>query len=195
MSEVPEDAKTFFTQYLPSRFELTKSAFAGKTSNGSMVFRVVDGGEWSLRLQAGELEIADGMHDDAILQVTVSAEDFKPIFVRGAELQEGVTIKPEQQVMAFKALVLDAERAKMVRSMGGTVAFVIADGGRTHRLAVTPGGGAPKLEQPDCRLECNMNDFMEMQTGKQLPMQLAMAGKIRIVGNAQISMALAGVFG
>jgi putative sterol carrier protein len=39
-----------------------------------------------------------------------------------------------------------------------------------------------------------MSDFMDMQTGKQNPMQLAMAGRIRIIGNAQIPMALSGVF-
>ncbi len=39
-----------------------------------------------------------------------------------------------------------------------------------------------------------MNDFIDMQTGKQNPMQLAMGGKMKIVGNAQIPMALSGVF-
>ncbi|MFO0571217.1 MAG: SCP2 sterol-binding domain-containing protein [Polyangiaceae bacterium] len=194
MSDVPESPKEFFTVYLPSRFEAMKAGLAGKSSNGSMVFRVVDSGEWTLRLKNGELEVTDGMQDDVILQVTISPADFKPIFVQGAIMQEGQEIKPEQQVMAFKALTVDAERVKLVKNIAGTVAFVVEADGVQHKLGITPGAGAPKLDAPDCRLECKMNDFMDMQTGKQNPMQLAMSGKIKIVGNAQIPMALSGVF-
>ncbi len=51
MSDVPDTPKEFFTQYIPTRFESMKSGFAGKTSAGSMVFRVAGDGEWSLTLE------------------------------------------------------------------------------------------------------------------------------------------------
>jgi putative sterol carrier protein len=191
---VPETPKQFFTEYVPARFQSVKQGLAGKTSSGSMVFRVDGSGEWSLRLQNGELVVQDGVQDDVIIQVTVSADDFKPIFVQGAVMQEGETVRPEQQVMAFKALTVDSERAKLVQNINGTVAFVIDDDGKRHQLAITPGKNAPKLDAPDCKLECKMSDFIDMQTGKQNPMQLAMSGKIKIVGNAQIPMALSSVF-
>jgi putative sterol carrier protein len=194
MTDVPDSPKEFFTQFLPSRFEALKAGLAGKSSNGSMVFRVQGAGEWSMRLKDGDLEVSEGMHDDVIIQVTVSSEDFKPIFVQGAIMQGDAEIKPEQQVLAFKALTVDAERVKLVQNIAGTVAFVVDAGGATHRLAITPGKTEPKIDAPDCRLECKMSDFMDMQTGKQNPMQLAMGGKIKIVGNAQIPMALSGVF-
>ena len=191
---VPDTPKEFFTEYVPARFESVKEGLAGKSSSGSMVFRVSGVGEWSLRLKDGELIVKDGAEDDVIIQVTVSEEDFKPIIVQGAVMQEGETIRPEQQVMAFKALTADSERAKLVQQINGTVAFVIDDDGKRHQLAITPGKGTPKLDAPDCKLECKMSDFIDMQTGKQNPMQLAMGGKIRIVGNAQIPMALSSVF-
>ncbi len=191
---VPETPAQFFTEYVPARFESVKSGLAGKTSAGSMVFRVEGVGEWSMRLENGELRVQDGTQDDVIIQVTMSADDFGPIMVQGAVMQEGETVKPEQQVMAFKALTVDSERAKLVKNIAGTVAFVIDDAGKKHQLAITPGTGAPKLDAPDCRLECKMSDFIDMQTGKQNPMQLAMSGKIKIVGNAQIPMALSSVF-
>lgn len=194
MTDVPQNPKGFFTQYIPERFQAFKASFAGKSSMGSMVFRVSGQGEWTLRLKDGALDVSDGMQDDVIIQVTVSEADFGPVFVQAASLQEGEPIKPEQQVMAFKALTIDSERAKLVRGIAGTVAFVIDAGEAKHQLAITPGKGDPKLEAPDCRLECKMNDFIDMQMGKQNPMQLAMAGKIKIIGNAQIPMALSGVF-
>jgi putative sterol carrier protein len=74
------------------------------------------------------------------------------------------------------------------------VAFVVTDDGRPHKLVITPGSAAPNVEEPECRIECLMGDFMDMQTGKLNPMQLAMSGRIRILGNAQIAMALSSVF-
>jgi hypothetical protein len=55
MTDVPETPKEFFSQYIPNRFQLFKSGLEGKSSSGSMVFRVVGAGEWSLRLKNGEL--------------------------------------------------------------------------------------------------------------------------------------------
>src|SRR5262245_48750851 len=60
-NEVPETPGEFFESYIPRRFEEVKAALSGKTSIGSMVFRVVDAGEWSLRLENGELCIGSGM--------------------------------------------------------------------------------------------------------------------------------------
>jgi putative sterol carrier protein len=194
MTDVPEVPGSFFRDYIPRRFASVKSGLSGKTSAGSMTFRVEGVGEWSLRLEGGELRVTDGMASDVILQVTVTQADFKPIFVRGAELQEGETLRADQQILAFKVLTVDEERIRLVKSVPGTVAFVVKDGASAHRIVVNPGSAKPNMEQPDCRLECSMSDFMDMQTGKQNPMQLAMAGRIRIIGNAQIPMAMSGVF-
>ena len=194
MSAVPESPEPFFCEYIPQRFEGVKGGLAGKTSAGAMTFRVVDVGEWSLRLLNGELLVSKGLADDVVLQVSVSAQDFKPIFVHGAELQEGEELRPDQQILAFKVLTVDAERVKLVKSVPGNVAFVIRDGDRAHRVVVTPGSAAANLEAPDCRLECMMSDFMDMQTGKRNPMELAMSGKIKIIGNAQLPIALSSVF-
>jgi putative sterol carrier protein len=194
MTDVPETPDSFFTDYIPKRFDTVKGALAGKTSAGSMTFRVDAVGEWSLRLVDGDLVVSPGMAEDVVLQVTVPEPDFKPIFVRGAELQEGEPLRPDQQILAFRVLTADAERVKLVKSVRGNVAFVVRDGEKAHRIVVTPGSAKPNLDQPDCRLECLMSDFMDMQTGKQNPIELAMGGKIRIIGNAQIPMALSGVF-
>ena len=194
MSNVPDSPEEFFTQYIPTRFAAVKGGLAGKSSSGSMVFRVAPGKEWTFRLKTGELDIAPGMADDVILQVTVPESDFKAVFVHGAEQSEGQELKPEAQVMAFKALTIDSEKAKLVKNVSGSVAFVITDGDAVRKLVITPGKAAPKLDAPDCKLECQMSDFIDMQSGKVQPIQLAMSGKIRIVGNAQIPMALSGVF-
>jgi putative sterol carrier protein len=193
MKLIPETPSDFFLKYAPERFELVKAGVAGKSSAGCLTFRV-GASAWSLRVQSGELEVAEGAADDVILQVTVPERDFKPVVVRGAELQEREPLSAEQQLLAFKVLTVDAERAALVRSVRGSMAFIITDAGASHKLVITPGGREPNIDQPECRLECLMSDFMDMQTGKLNPMQLAMSGRIRILGNAQIPMALSGVF-
>ena len=193
MNVVPETPHDFFTKYVPERFNTVKTGVAGKSSLGSLTFRVGQR-EWSLRLVSGELELSEGMADDVVLQVTVPERDFKAVVVRGAELQEKEPPSAEQQLLAFKVLTIDAERVAMVRSVRGSLAFVISDAGTPHRLVLTPGSAAPNIDAPECRIECQMNDFMDMQTGKLNPMQLALSGRIRILGNAQIPMALSGVF-
>jgi putative sterol carrier protein len=124
----------------------------------------------------------------------VSAPDFKPIFVRGAELEDDEAFSPDRQILAFKVLTVDLERIKLVRAVRGNVAFVIKSEGETHRIIVTPGSAKPDFDRPDCRLECAIGDFIDMQTGRKNPVELAMAGKVRIIGNAQLPLALSSVF-
>lgn len=193
MRLVPETPDEFFTKYVPERFQTLKSGVAGKTSAGCLAFRVGEAA-WSLRVKQGELLIQSGVEDDVIVQVTVPEADFKPVVVRGAELQESEVLGAEKQILAFRVLTSDPDRVALVRNVRGSMAFVINAGAGTHKLVITPGNALPNFDQPECRLECLMSDFMDMQTGKLNPMQLAMSGRIRILGNAQIPMALSGVF-
>lgn len=193
MTTIPDQPGDFFRTFIPERFAAMKDSLAGKSSSGSMAFKVGDAGQWSFRVTNGELKIEEGMQDDVILQVNVSEEDFKPLFVQAAQIS-GDAVRPEQQVLAFKGLTVDEQKANLVRGIQGTVAFIVQDGAASRRVSITPGKGTPKLDTPDCRLECAMTDFLDMQLGKVVPMQLAMSGKIKIVGNAQIPMALSGVF-
>lgn len=193
MADVPETPSEFFNQYVPSRFSAIQDALAGKSSSGCITFRVTDAGEWSLRLKDGALVIEDGMGDDVIIQVTLDANDFAAILVEGARQQEAKDQKPENQVVALKAITIDETRANQVRGVAGSVSLVISDGDTTRRLTLTPGSQAAKVDSPDCKLSCQMNDFVDWQEGKIQPMQLVMTGKMRIEGNAQIPMALTAV--
>lgn len=194
MSAIPETPAEFFTHFLPSRFAALSSITAGRSSAGSIVFRVLGAGDWSARIVTGALQIEAGAADDAVVQLTVRADDFATFYVEGARLGEAAAAAPERQVIAFKALSIDGERAKLIRQIPGGLAFVVDDGGVARRLAVTPGLRAPKLEDAECRLELAMADFRGVQAGKVQPMQLLGQGKLKIVGNAQIPLALSSLF-
>jgi putative sterol carrier protein len=205
MSQIPDAPGDFFTVFVPQRFAALPAsvhgALASKPSPGALVCRVEGegGGTWSLRLVGGKVEVTPEVAPDVLLQITIPAEDFGPILIEGARAYEAAnpdvskqTI--ERQLIAFKALAIDAERAKLIRAIPGSMVFAIKDGDRVRRLALTPGNKPPKLDNAECRVDCAMSDFRDMQTGKVQPMQLFMQQKMKMVGNAQIPMALSTVF-
>jgi len=195
METPPLDPEEFFASYVPSRFESVKQSYAGRTSIGSIAFRV-GGLEWSYRLIDGELELTRQMEDDVVLQVSVPDEDFVPLLVAASE-RSGV---PGSGVPAprssFRALKIDAETARLVRRVPGSVLFVARDAGVERRLLVTPGRRRADFGAADCTIECDLADFVQAESGgSQAAMQLFVAGKLRIKGNVQIAMALASVLG
>ena len=192
MAEVPESPEEFFNTYVPSRFAEVQEKLEGKSSAGSIVFRV-GAEEFALRLNDGKLDVSKGMTDDAVMQVTVSEADFVPIVVEGARGQEEKGQRPESQMAADKIMSIDQAKADLIRGVKGTLCFAITDAGETRKISMTPGVAEPNLESPECELQCQMSDFIEMQGGQVNPMQLTMQGKLKIVGNAQIPMALMGM--
>ncbi|MCS6901268.1 MAG: SCP2 sterol-binding domain-containing protein [Myxococcales bacterium] len=205
MSQIPETPGEFFSTFIPQRFAAlpasVHSALAGKSSPGALVCRVEGncGGVWSLRLEGGKVAVSREVPEDTLLQITISTEDFVPILIEGARAYEAANPDLskqtlERQLIAFKALAIDAERAKLIRAIPGSMVFAIKDGETVRRLALTPGGKPPRLEKPECRVDCMIGDFRDMQAGKVQPMQLFMQQKMKMIGNAQIPMALSTVF-
>jgi hypothetical protein len=193
MIDVPEAPEAFFTTFLPAKVAEVADSVRGKSSPGSMTFRVQGAGEWTLRLTDGALVVSSGMADDTLVQITLSEADFAAIFVPAARAAEAAPPRPDAQIFAFKALTMPPERVKLVKMIPGSLAFVIKDGETSHTVVVTPGTMTPKYDAPECRIDCAMEDFKDVQSGKQLPLQLMMSGKMKMTGNAQIPMALSTV--
>jgi hypothetical protein len=193
MSEVPASPEAFFTSYIPARFaEL--AGFEQASSAGSVVFTVPGIGQWAYRLTGGKLRVDAGAGADAIVGITIPEASFGPIVLAGATRLAGEALAPERQLLAFRALTLDAERAALIRGVVGSVAFAVVEGASSHRVYVTPGTAKPNLAQPECEISCEAEAFWGLQSGTLNPIELLMSGKLRIAGDAQIPMALSGLF-
>jgi hypothetical protein len=193
MSPIPESPEAFFTVYVPARFS-GLPGFERLSSEGSAVFAVPEVGVWALRLRNGQLVSEPGVASDAVVRITIPQASFEPIVVRGTERMAGLALAPDKQMLAFKALTLDAERVAQIRSVLGSVCFAVLDGASTHRVYVTPGIAEPNLSRPECEISCEAEAFWGLQTGTQNPIELLMSGKIKITGEAQIPMALSSLF-
>jgi putative sterol carrier protein len=190
---IPSSPESFFTQYIPERFS-GLAGFERVSSLGSVVFAVLDVGMWSFRLHSGRLSCELGLPSDTVVRISIPQPSFEPIVVRGTERMAGLALSPEKQMLAFRALTLDAERLAQIRSVVGSVSFAVLDGQVSHRVYVTPGNAEPNLAKPECEITCEADAFWGLQTGTQNPIELLMSGKIKIAGEAQIPMALSSLF-
>jgi len=183
----PASPREFFESYLPGWF--AAAAPSQVTSPGALVFHV--GAEsYALRLAAGTLLVSSGPAADAILQVSMAVADFAEL-IRQAEalFNSGAS----DRLLALRSLSLDAERAKIIRNVDGSVAFEIADQGEVRTLLLSPGvaiaGGSP----PACTVRVAAEDFWALSRGEKNPFELLMDGKIRMQGRMEVAMALSSV--
>ncbi len=191
MPSVPDDPEVLFASYLPERFAKAQGLLGNTSSVGSLLFRVDGVGEWSLRLRDGSLETLREMEDDVVLQVTVSREDFSVLVVEALERLEA-SDRPLTKASAFRGLKQDPETARLVRHVPGSVLLVLRDGDVKRRLLVTPGRRKADFAGAECTVECGLADWVEAETGAKSPIDLFIGGKLKVVGNVQIGMALAG---
>jgi len=190
---IPSSPEPFFTHYIPQRFS-GLPGFEKVSSLGSVVFAVPEVGRWSFQLRAGQLSCEPGFASDTLVRITIPQSSFEPIVVRGTERMAGLALAPEKQMLAFRALTLDAERVAQIRAVTGSVSFAVVDGKDSHRVYVTPGSAEPNLARPECEISCESEAFWGLQTGAQNPIELLMNGKIKITGEAQVAMALSSLF-
>jgi putative sterol carrier protein len=183
----PASPREFFETYLPAWFAAASSSQV--TSPGALVFHI--GAEsYALRLAVGKLEVSTGASTDAILQVSMSEADFAEL-IRQAEglFQSGAS----DRLLALRSLSLDADRAKTIRNVDGSVAFEITDNDQVRTLLLSPGvaiaGGSP----PACTVRVAASDFWALSRGDKNPFELLMDGKIRLQGRMEVAMALSSV--
>ena len=184
---VPSSPREFFETYLPAWFAGASSSQV--SSPGSLVFHV--GSEsYALRLDAGKLGVENGHSTDAILQVSMSPADFAELLRQGDALfQSGAS----DSLLALRSLSLDAERAKMIRNVDGSVAFEITDAAEVRTLLLSPGVATAGASPPACTVRIAAPDFWALSRGEKNPFELLMDGKIRLQGRMEVAMALSSV--
>ena len=128
MSDVPSSPSAFFTTYLPSQLGASFAPLAGKSSPYAITIAVPDAGAWTLRLSDGKLLVEAGADTEALLTITLRESDFDALFAEPVRLRGQSSPSPESQIFAWKALGVDAQKAKLVRAIPGSMAFVVADG-------------------------------------------------------------------
>jgi hypothetical protein len=171
--------------------------------------RVVGAGEWTLRLlgagdwgpdstgAALKLVVETGIASDVALQVSLAERDFVPLVV--APLQRALDAGAGAAGTAGPGLWTrlgrwDEETVDLLRRQTGGILLRIHDGELQRCVALTPSTQPFSLESAPCRIDCALADLEQLQAQRGNPLDLFYAGQIRISGDAQIALAMAGLF-
>jgi hypothetical protein len=162
--------------------------------------RVVGAGEWTLRIVGERLLVDPVIQHDVALQVSLQARDFEPLVVRPlrralGHRAPGAAAQPQNTAGIWARLGRwDEETVDLLRRQTGGILLRIADADLQRCIALTPGVMPYSLERADCTIDCALRDLEQLQEKQASPLDLFYAGQIRISGDAQIALAMAGLF-
>jgi len=212
---VPEAPERFFVEFLPAfvaelgavspapvgggRAPSDEVARRGRRppANAGIVTRVVGAGEWTLRFTDGALGVSPGVAQDAALQLSLRAEDFGPLVLE--PLRAALAAPGESGALAARSFWtrlgrFDEETVDLLRRQEGRILVRVDDAGTSRNVALTPGLQPYSLEQAECNIDCPLAALREVQARRKNPLDLFYEGQIRITGDAQIALAMAGLF-
>lgn len=194
---VPEQPGELIGEFLPRRFaELlpAERVAQGRPSPRGVVVRVTGSGEWTLSVVDGELRVTPGSAPDAALQVSLRAADFAVLVVE--PLRGPVPEPSAAQISALLGKVSrwDDETTELLRHVPGSLLVRVDDAGQVRPIALTPGELEFSLEQGACTIDCSLGVLRDVASGRRSPLDALYAGELKLGGDAQLALALAGVF-
>ena len=159
--------------------------------------RVLGAGEWTLRIVGEQLLVSAQIQPDVALQVSLAAHDFGPLVV--APLRRALAQRSGEASAAPAGLWTrlgrwDEETVDLLRRQNAGILLRIQDGELKRCVALTPGIHPYSLEAAECTIDCALADLEQLQAKQGNPLDLFYAGQIRISGDAQIALAMAGLF-
>jgi hypothetical protein len=210
---VPDPPERFLVEFLPAFVaELGAAPEAAAPSPGTdgarrgrrgpsgagIVVRVVGAGEWTLRLVERKLLVAPGVAADVALQLSLRAEDFGPLCVEPVRraLSEVPAASRASAARGFWTRLgrFDEETVDLLRQQEGRILVRVDDAGTSRNVALTPGARQYSLEEAECCIDCALEALHAVQAKHKNPFDLFYEGQIRITGDAQIALAMAGLF-
>jgi hypothetical protein len=170
-------------------------------SGAGVAVRVVDVGEWTLRLFERELRVTPSVAEDVALQLSLRAADFRPLViepVRRALEAPGASQASERQLAARGLWTrlgrFDEETVDLLRRQEGRILVRVNDAGTSRNIALTPGLQQYSLDAAECCIDLELEALYSVQEKRKSPLDLFYEGEIRITGDAQIALAMAGLF-
>jgi len=193
VTDIPCSPEDFFQRFLPALIAPHTEKLRGVTSAGAVVFLVGERAPVAIRLVDGALQRDTGVPDDALVQVRIASDaDFAALLEHAAPAFGSAT-PDEKKLVALRSLLIDGERAALVRGTQGSVALELVFPDCVRRIVLRPGAG-PIGDAAECTVRIDAADFRALQKGETNPFELMMNGKLQISGDAQILMSLSSLF-
>ncbi len=195
MPKAPMDItpERFFGQWLLGQvepFQPLIQSMAGDIAF-TMAIKVTGegGGEWTVKLAGGKLEVAKGLDAAALVTLVLSA----PNFVQAVTGQLD-DLRMQPQGMGGGGVspeVIKQQAQKNIEALTqihGMLEFHAEDPQKPFVVGIKFGG--PMKDQADCVIKMDQEDIRAMAKGETNPQAAFMSGKIRIEGDMGLLMQL-----
>ena len=192
---IPDDPAEFFERFFPEQFARDRHRYRRNDSPGWALFDVVGAGSWGIRRTGDRLTVSRGKPDDTLVQISLSADDFKAIFVERTRREVEATgdISDDSRDV-FKPLFPGPQATAVIAGADGTLAFSLKHEGAAHRLFLTP--GPSERTEPRTTICMQLHDFLALASGRKGFASLLLWGKLKIRGDVlyakRMSVLLAG---
>ena len=178
----PFEVTRFIEHALPQHLQRVTAAWAPTLPRVAWAVRIEAQGAWTLRLGPEGVGVERGVAPDCLLQVSVGESDLESAVGRLAQASASRSVTRAD-------LQWTTESLDLVRSAPGTTRVVLVAGTCRHQILLTPGARASDPE-PNCTLECELTELVEVAQGKQSLMQLFFEGKLQLTGDPTFALAL-----
>jgi hypothetical protein len=200
--EIPEDITpaAFYEELLPrvlaENRERAAQALPAMGRIQALVRSEVQGeggGVWSLLFSAGGMEVRPEPLPDPLVTFTQTREDWQVSITKGLGRLlarfAGAAPPPPPANPGTPRPTLTPQKIERLKMLRGVMNFDLTgyEGDRTIRLKVAL-CGATEGKDPTCTVSMSAADYREMTSGRLLPQQAFMAGKVRITGDMGFAM-------
>jgi len=190
---------TFFEEILLAELKTIPTREGATTLAAVTHLTGSDGGDWSIWQEGGTPLITAESTEDALIQFTLSADDFREMAfgsVRDRLLEEAGGISavdtPKHKSLLGMLMLTETEAEALLAAVQGDLQLVIDDPDEfcEYTVTITFGASTPNPDAPRAKLTVSIDDWVGMIRGKMDPQQAFMQGKIRLEGDLSLPMSL-----
>ena len=179
---IPHDPAEFFERFFPEQFSRDHHRYPRDDSPGWALFEVIGVGSWGIRRVSDTLAVTRGKPDDTLLQISLSGDDFKAIFVERTQREVDSTGDlSDDSRDVFKPLFVNPQAADVIAIAVATLAFHLNHEGTARKLFFTP--GPFERTEPRATINMHLHDFLAMLSGRKGFAKLLLLGKLRLRGD------------
>jgi hypothetical protein len=170
----------FFEQLMPMGFAVQREA-QGPTPDVTLQYHVTGegGGDWTVRIAAGEMTVATGTAPAAVT-TTIGIADWRDCVLE----RNGATLA----LLVPQGRQGRPENAARLQALKGTLALELSrDEMEPLRLELSFNDAAT----PRTTMKMKLKDYVDMQTGKLNGQEAFMTGRLRVEGDLPFLMQIA----
>ncbi len=185
--------KDFFEDWLPKTLEQMKEVIGKHVGELAFVLSVRvegdNGGDWSVDIEEGEVEVRQGIHDKSDVTLALSEKDFTDAVTgRLDNLLPGLGwLELGSEGTAPSKIAEDLRNGtRLLKTFNGTLYFCADDAEAPFKVLIKFGSDAG--DEPDTKVIIDQSVLRQVARGETNLVQAFMSGKVKVEGAMDLVM-------